>query len=98
MRALNVILFTGLCFAILSCKKVANVEATIVRDCTGTYLRFDSKDYRVCNHDKLASYPDGKKLVVSFKKVNQCNGSAADEIVCYMFHENEGWIEVLKVN
>lgn len=98
MRTLKVSVCTGLCLAILSCKKVSNEEATIVRDCTGTYLRYNNKDYHVCNHDKLAAYPDGKKLLVSFKKINQCSGSAAEENVCHMLHENEGWIEVQNRN
>ena len=98
MKALNLILFTGVCVAILSCKKVSNEEVIIVRDCTGTYLRYKNKDYHVCNHDKLKAYPDGKEVKVSFKKINQCKSSASEENVCHMFHENEGWIEVQKVN
>ncbi len=76
---------------------MSNEEAIIVRDCTGTYLRYNSKDYQVCNHDKLMAYPDGKEVKVNFTKINQCKGSGSEKNVCHMIHESEGWIEVQKV-
>lgn len=98
MKAYPIIVLMGLSVACLSCKNLANKEVTILRDCTGTYLRYNSKDYQVCNKDKLEAYPDGEKLNVSFKMIDQCKNSSAEEIVCFMFHENQGWIEVQAVN
>mgnify|MGYP003575855342 CR=1 FL=1 len=80
-----------------SCKKQDQQSATIVRDCTGTYLRYQGKDYQVCNLEKLSSYADGAVVSANFRKIDRCTGSANDAIVCYMFHPNEGWIEVEKV-
>ncbi len=80
-----------------SCKKERNQTVTVERDCTGTYLRLDGKDYQVCNLEKVSSFSDGATVTATFKKINECNGSAKDAIVCYMLHANEGWIEVDKI-
>jgi hypothetical protein len=83
--------------ALVSCKKMRNESATVVRDCTGTYLRINEKDYQVCNPEKVAAYSDGTTVTARFKKIKECNGSARDGITCKMFHQNEGWVEVEKV-
>jgi hypothetical protein len=80
-----------------SCKKERNQTVTVERDCTGTYLRLDGKDYQVCNLEKVSSFSDGATVIATFKKINECKGSAKDAIVCYMLHANEGWIEVDKI-
>ncbi len=87
-----------LLLANLSCEKSETQELIVIRDCTGTYLRLKEKDYRVCNLEKLAPFPDGAKVAATFKRIDVCKGSANETIICYMLHENEGWIEVLKVN
>jgi hypothetical protein len=80
-----------------SCKKEINQTVTVEHDCTGTYLRFDGKDYHVCNLEKVASFSDGATARAKFKKIRECNGSARDAIVCAMLHPNEGWIEVRSI-
>ena len=84
----------------VSCKKQDSdmQTVTVVRDCTGTYLRYQEKDYQVCNLEKLNSYADGAVVLANFRKISQCTGSANDAVVCYMLHPNEGWIEVEKIN
>ncbi len=79
------------------CKKEINKIVTVVRDCTGTYLRFDGKDYQVCNLEKVSSFSDGSIVTATFKSINVCNGPAKDSVVCLMIHHNEGWIEVEKI-
>ena len=39
----------------ISCS-VSNVKstATVVKDCTGTYLRINKEDYQVCNADTVS--------------------------------------------
>ncbi len=81
-----------------SCKKERNQTVTVERDCTGTYLRLNGKDYKVCNLEKVSSFSDGATVTATFKKINECRGSAKDAIVCFMLHENEGWIEVDKIS
>jgi len=79
------------------CKKELNQTVTVIRDCTGTYLRFDGKDYQVCNLETVASFTDGATAKVAFRKISECNSSARDVFVCKMLHANEGWIEVRSI-
>lgn len=83
---------------LFACKKERNKTVTVVRDCTGTYLRFEGKDYHVCNLEKVSTFTDGATVKATFKKIKECNGSAKDAIVCYVLHENEGWVDVEKIN
>jgi hypothetical protein len=78
---------------VFSCKKVKQEKMTIIRDCSGTYLRFEGKDYHVCNFEKLETFPDNAAVTASFKKVDNCT----DMAVCLLFHENEGWVEVTDI-
>ena len=70
---------------------------TVVRDCTGTYLRFKGKDYHVCNLEKVSSFSDGTTVTATFKKIKECNGSANNVGTCLIIHDNEGWINVEKI-
>jgi hypothetical protein len=79
------------------CEEPTIRPMTVIRDCTGTYLRVDGKDYNVCNLDAVAAYADGATIDARFKQIADCP-EAADRIVCYMLHENEGWVEVLSVH
>jgi len=81
-----------------NCKKESTQTVTVVRDCTGTYLRWHEKDYQVCNLEKVFSFPHGAVVAATFSKIKECNGSAKDEIVCLMLHPNEGRIEVNRIN
>lgn len=81
-----------------SCKKQDLESITVVKDCTGTYLRYEGKDYQVCNIEKLMSYSDGEMVHANFRKIEKCNGTAMDVIVCFMLHPNEGWIEVERIS
>tara|TARA_B100000378_G_scaffold134736_1_gene108838 strand:+ start:187 stop:474 length:288 start_codon:yes stop_codon:yes gene_type:complete len=81
---------------LLSCHKFKNKAVTVVRDCTGTYLRLDEKDYHVCNYELLKDYNDGDQLRVSFKAIDKCPRFDST-YVCLMAHLNEGLIEVEKV-
>lgn len=94
---MKIILTTCFLFSIFACNKVNYQSATVIKDCTGTYLRMNGKDYQVCNLETTNSIPDGKSVQVDFKKITACNGSAKDAITCMMYHQNEGWIEVEKI-
>jgi hypothetical protein len=74
------------------------VQAIIVRDCTGTYLRHDGMDFHVCNIDKVESFANSETISVTFKKLGTCNGTATGSIVCDMLHISDGWIEVVRIN
>ena len=80
-----------------SCKKERNKTVTVIKDCTGAYLRDNGKDFHVCNPEKVASFENGSEVISNYKKLKVCNGSAKDDIVCEMLHINEGWVEVEKI-
>lgn len=84
-------------FALPACNKIKNQTTTVVRDCTGTYIRYEGIDYRVCNLEKVAPFADGATVKTSFKKLKECNGSGDTAVVCAMLHENGGWINVDKI-
>ena len=82
------------CFVFYSCKKEELLEAIVIRDCTGTYLRVDKLDYAVCNLSSLTSYEDGSSVRVSFTRLSECSPNA---IACMMLHPNEGYVKVTGV-
>lgn len=77
-----------------ACKK-QNIEgATVIKDCTGVYIREDNKDYFVCNSDLLSDYNSGDAINVTFKEANACDPGP---VVCMMAHDYEGVVEVIKI-
>lgn len=76
-------------------KPMKKPHATVVRDCTGTYLRVGTEDYLVCNREVLTSVPDNAMVGVKYKKVKKC--PPTDEMVCMMYHEHKGVVRVTKV-
>lgn len=92
---LLICLFIPLLFA-TSCKKTKNESVEIVRDCTGTYLRDGSKDYRVCNTSMTDAFEDSDRVVASFKKIDSCPEQDG-LIFCELYHEYKSWIEVSEI-
>jgi hypothetical protein len=87
----------AVCFLTSSCKKEMNIEAKIVIDCTGTYLRINKKDYKVCNLEKTENFSDGQTVEVTFKKMDDCNDSGNLQSVCYLYHQFDSWAEIIKI-
>ena len=87
--------FTTILLTILiSCSKVNNKNMTVIKDCTGSYLRFNGKDYQICNIEIVEDFENGVEVEASFERIDDCENNW---IVCYMLHENEGWINVTKI-
>jgi uncharacterized ubiquitin-like protein YukD len=80
-----------------SCSSVSGIQAVVVRDCTGTYIRLNDKDQLVCNSEKLKDYKDGDTVRVRLKKTTYCN-ELKDEAVCLMYHEHDGMVRVIEVH
>lgn len=73
-----------------------SLSGIIVRDCTGTYIQSEGKDYRICNFKKIQDRKPGSKISVTYEKPESCpefNGIA----VCMMYHEHSGLIRILTV-
>lgn len=83
-----------LALTFFSCKKDVTKNATVIKDCTGTYMRLNGKDYKVCNIEKVSSFQNGTTVSVSFKELKDCEGSGNIVATCYMLHQFESWIEI----
>lgn len=81
-----------------TCKKSVNIPMVFIKDCTGTYLRYNDKDYHICNTEKVEGFTNGDTVIAKFTKLKECNGKAKDGIICMMYHANEGWIEIQSVD
>jgi hypothetical protein len=97
MKSVLYITTAILLFTFCACTKESGKTAIVVKDCSGTYLRVDGKDYHVCNLEKTDPFADSATVTVVFKSIAECNGSAKDAVICFMLHENEGWIEVEEI-
>lgn len=99
MKATNILLIAISAISFLSCKSVTDSRqsGTIVRDCTGTYLRIaENKDYLVCNSELLAEKKEGEKVSLTFVYTKECK-EREGQIMCMMYHENQGMISVKSV-
>lgn len=99
MKATNILLIAISAISFLSCKSVTDSRqsGTIVRDCTGTYLRIaENKDYLVCNSELLAEKKEGEKVSLTFVYTKDCP-ERDGKIMCMMYHENQGMISVKSV-
>lgn len=98
MKATFYVITLLLTLTFFSCKKQVIENATVIKDCTGTYLRLKGKDYKVCNFEKVSSLQNGTNVSVTFKKLTECDGSGNSAVTCYVFHQFDSWIEIEKIN
>ena len=78
----------------ISCSKI-QTSVTVVKDCTGSYLRHNEKDYHICNIEKVEGFENGDEVQAFFEKISDCDNG--EIIVCEKIHRNEGWIVILKI-
>lgn len=69
----------------------------IVKDCTGTYLQFNNVDYLVCNDELLKDKKEGEILKFSYNALQKCS-KRDGKIMCMMYHEHKGVIEIKLTN
>lgn len=82
---------------VFSCSSANNPEsAKVVRDCTGTYLQIDKKDYLVCNSAIFKNFKEGQTVSATFEKADYCS-EFEGQVVCMMYHKNDGKILVTSV-
>ena len=91
----SIIAIAALMLSLGACGKL-ETRAIVVKDCTGTYLRINQKDYMVCNYEVLQNYSNGAEIKVDFKTEESCF-HLIDLVVCEMYHENEGLIQITKI-
>lgn len=98
MKTLLTMLIVFVLSITLSCKKSIHKGATVVIDCSGTYLKIAGKNYQVCNSESLSSFENGNNVTVNYKSIESCASLLPITAICNLNYPNEGWIEVLKVN
>lgn len=81
---------------ISSCAKQRDI-ATVQKDCTGTYIRINNKDWQVCNSSMLQVINSGQTVQVTFTKVDECNAGELPEVVCELYHPSEGFVRLYSV-
>ena len=81
--------------AATSCDK-SKVRMTVVKDCTGVYLRNNSRDYYVCNAELLEGNSAGDKVKVSYDELEECFG-VLEPVACEMLHLYNGKIEITEL-
>ena len=70
----------------------------VIIDCSGTYLQDvkTNRDYHVCNAELIKPFNHGKLVNVTYKKIASCR-VLDSVVVCMLYHENDGWIEIVKI-
>ncbi len=89
--------FVFLSLFLSSCEKGSYEKMTVVRDCTGTYLRHNMTDFRVCNPAVIQYVEAETSIEVNFEKVNSCRTPAEDTVFCDLYHKHDGMVEILNV-
>lgn len=64
----------------------------IIKNCTGAYIRYLGKDYRVCNDELLKYYADGSQASVTFSPAGDC--SQGDRYLCNMYYFYEETVTI----
>ena len=81
----------------VSCDKSKH-RMTVVKDCTGVYLRQKSgQDFKVCNDHLLDDIADGEKISVSYENLEECFG-IIESAACFLEHIYEGKIEITEIH
>lgn len=82
--------------SILAACSKENKSATVIKNCTGTYLQVDNKIHRVCNYEILDEYSEGEEVEVSFETSRNCE--AYDTLIlCEMLFEYNKDIRISSV-
>ena len=72
-------------------------KVQIVKDCSGTYIRMNDLDYKVCNDKTLEDTENDAFINLSFIDINKCK--LPDGIaICMLYHEHVGSAKVLEIH
>ena len=96
MKYLTISSLIASLFLFNTCEKVAGVKGEIDKDCTGSYLRIEDTDLRICNSNSVKDYPSGTQVKVTYSNTESCKKS--NEIVCLMYREYDGDIYIKKID
>lgn len=83
-------------FTAFSCTRENLNKVIVVKDCTGSYLEVNGKDFGVCNIERLERYADRDAIHAKFILLNECTAAAVRVPVCEIYHSHEGRIQIIK--
>lgn len=85
--------------AFLSAKPDQKETITVIKDCTGKYLRIDKKDYPICNSEVVSTIANETKVKATFEKIGNTKCPERNQAHCQMVHEYPMayWIKVTKI-
>lgn len=89
-------LFVGAAVSILllgSCGVTREMQGTIVKDCTGTYIRHNNIDFKICNESEIGSAYVDQRITINYKEVNDCKNAST----CPIYHPSAKNIKVKKI-
>lgn len=78
-----------------SCKKDSYTNATVIKNCTGTYLKVLDQTYQICNANKTSSFENEQKVLARFTFTKACSNDAPISATCYMLYYSDGWINII---
>lgn len=81
----------------LEIERVFSEMVQIIRDCTGTYIRMNEKDFKVCNEEAVKNIDSDTSVNLTFQNVDSCPVDE-DVVTCMMYHKNAGFVEVTSFN
>ncbi len=79
-----------------SCSKQLTTEGYLNKNCTGDYIKINSKEYLICNYKMIENIANGSKINFNYKLVNQCSEND-NRVHCLMLYEHDGFIEIKKI-
>jgi hypothetical protein len=83
-------------FALLilgSCVPSQEIVATVVRDCSGTYVRRNNVDFKVCNSVNLTRFENGQRIIAKYKEVYECADTTTK---CIWYHPYAQTVKIKK--
>jgi hypothetical protein len=84
--------------AMQSCEDNVRLSMMVWKDCTGTYLQYDSLDYKVCNPGVVADFSTGQTVEASYTLENACDDPSVENYICNLYHPYESLITVTDIS
>ena len=88
-------ILTIVIFTFISCSKDDYKEGKIIKNCTGSYLNIDDKEYLICNSEVVVDFNNDTEVLVDFTLIDNCNNNQGT--ICMMVYNYNGTISVNEI-
>lgn len=94
MRIIRYSFFVFVAWLSLSgCTDSQTQTAIVIKNCTGSYLRFEDNDFKICNQEIIESYQEDEVITANLRHIDHCSYDYA----CNLYYPFEGWVEILEI-